>query len=490
MASGARIIVGPFRDFLGHPSERSPQPGAARTLKLSADAPEYGTAVALLYRSVLRTIFVITLAVVGFAYALQGAFYALLLYLWVAYFRPESWVWDGVLQDLNLSYIAGVWLVVMAFLSRSRWSGGLRLGLLLLFLAHTAISAFLAQHAAYAWPFWLEYLKVVIVTCLIVALTTNARQFRLVLLTIALSLGFESAKQGWLGLILHPGSVNMNTHALLGDNNGVAVGMMMLAPVFMMLASTANTRTERYLHRFLCLGVLYRGISTYSRGGFLACAAMGLVYILRSPRRVPALAGILTVSLIIVPVLPKDFWDRIGTITSVEDPDDPDRSALGRLHFWDTALVMANANPIFGIGHHAFQAEYNQYDDSGGKFGSRRAVHSVWFGLLAELGYPGLILFLAQLLLAFRACALARRAARVSPANAILGRFALMLEASLIAYVVGGTFLTFQYLEMYWHFVGLSIALYVLARNALASGVTVAGTAPAIDLPGALELAS
>ena len=135
------------------------------------------------------------------------------------------------------------------------------------------------------------------------------------LLTIAISLGLESAKQGWVELIIHPGSPNLITPLpMLGDNNGVAVGMLMLVPILTVLASTATTQYERLFLRFMAFGVLYRGIVTYSRGGFLAAAALALFYILRSRRRLPALAGVLIATLLVLPVLPDTFWQRMSTI--------------------------------------------------------------------------------------------------------------------------------------------------------------------------------
>ncbi len=432
----------------------------------------------------LRTIFVLIIAAVGFGYLFQGSFYGLLFYLWIAYFRPDTWAWDtAAIRALNLSYLAGLLTVVLFLFSRDRWQGGIRVALLGMFLLQSLISTAFAVQADYSWPFWIEFLKVSVVTYLIACMVTDQRRFRLVLLIIALSLGLEAAKQGWFNLLMHPGAPNENTHPLLGDNNEVAVGMLMLLPIFTTLAATAPTRIEQLFHRFLALGVLYRGIVTYSRGGFLACAALGLVYVLRSPRRLPALAGIVVATMLIVPMLPQTYWDRISTISAANNPDEADGSTRGRLHFWETAVAMANAQPFFGIGHNAFNAMYDRYDDSNGEFGHGRSVHSVWFGLLAELGYPGLLLFILQLVLAFRACALARRAARANPSWASLQRFAFTVEAALVAYTVGGTFLPIQYNEMYWHMIGLSMALYALARKALAEAPAAPAVQPAVAAP-------
>ena len=70
--------------------------------------------------------------------------------------------------------------------------------------------------------------------------------------------------------ILHPGGSNDNILPNLGDNNGVAVGMLMLVAMFTALNNTATTSREKWVCRFFIVGVAYRAISTYSRGGFLA----------------------------------------------------------------------------------------------------------------------------------------------------------------------------------------------------------------------------
>ncbi len=442
---------------------------------------------------VLRTAFVLILAAIGFASIFQGAFYALLMYLWVAYFRPEAWVWDAtLLKTLNLSYVAGLLAVLMTLFTKERVRPGLRVGLLALMLGQAFISTMFAEHTAWAWFYWLDFLKVVTITALIATLITDAAKFRLALLVLAVSLAFEPAKQGWVGLLTNPGSSNMNTHVMLGDNNGVAVGMMMLVPIFAMLAATSSNWRERLVHRVLGLGVLYHGIVTYSRGAFLACLALCIVYLVRSPRKLPVLAGILAASLLVAPVLPQEFWDRMGTITvgagesshstTSETTEESDGSVRGRIHFWNVAIAMANARPFFGVGHNAYNTEYDRYDDSDGAFGRQRSVHSIWFGIVSELGYPGLLLFVLQLILAFHACALARRAARRNAEHQVLARYAVALEAAFVAYAVGGTFLPFQYLEMYWHFIGLSIALHALAQKALASDAA-RRPASALDVP-------
>src|SRR5215510_742064 len=89
----------------------------------------YGRSVNRLSRKIgsvwmLRAIFVILAILIGIRYSLKGPFYALLFYLWIAYFRPEYWLWWDFFSQLNLSLIVGI-----AVLGGTLLSGkGLQLG--------------------------------------------------------------------------------------------------------------------------------------------------------------------------------------------------------------------------------------------------------------------------------------------------------------------------------------------------------------------------
>jgi len=410
---------------------------------------------------VLRNIFVFLIIVVGIFYAAQGPFYALLFYLWNAYFRPEQWVWGGEVLEMRLSLVIGLYLVVTALLSTRSLRLNTRTLLVVLFAIHTILSALMSEHVDSSWAAWIDFARVLLVSYLIVILVTTPERMRLLLLVIALSLGFECAKQGWVQLLLNPGGQNNNTVPFLGDNNGVALGTMMLVPIFGALAQTATRRWEVLLHRFFAVGVFFRGFTTYSRGGFLAAGVVGLFTLARARRKVPALIGIAAVALIASTAMPQQYWDRMRTITA--SGEQMDSSARGRLHFWGVAVRMADARPFFGVGFNGYHPSYISYDPSRGEWGEDRAVHSVWFGALAELGYPGLVLFITIWIVAVSSCWRARRLAKGDPARSDLNRYATAIETSLIVYAVGGSFLAAQYSEMYWHFVGISTALYLLA---------------------------
>ena len=74
------------------------------------------------------------------------------------------------------------------------------------------------------------------------------------------------------------------------------------------------------------------------------------------------------------------------------------------------------------------------------------------------MGYPGLLLLVGIIVLALMSAWRIRFATRGDPDLADIRIYASAVQMSLVAYVVGITFLHGQYLEMFWHLVGLGIA--------------------------------
>jgi probable O-glycosylation ligase (exosortase A-associated) len=408
----------------------------------------------------LRSIFVVCLLVVGLRYALKGSFYLLLCYLCLAYFRPEQWLWIDFVTPLKLSLILGSLVVLTALFSHEHFKFGWGPLLFVLFLGQSLVSVIDSANSIAVWPLWIEFSKTVVVSFMIVTLISNEERLRLALTVVTFSVAFDGAKQGFAQFVLNPGQPNINGSPVFGDNNGVAVGMLMLTPILVALARAATKRWERYLERFLAVGLLLRALGTYSRGGFLAAGALAAHYLLRSRRRLIALVAVGLLGTAVLTLLPRGFWNRMQTIqTDAEDPDAADASAAGRIYFWQVAYAMANDRPLMGVGFDAYQSNYDKYDTTHGLYGPARAVHSAWFGVLAELGYTGLLLFVLLFGYAFLVCARARRLSQRHPEMANLGGYATAIEASFVAFAVGGAFVAFQYEELFWHLLAFAMAL-------------------------------
>ena len=63
----------------------------------------------------LRSLLVFSIVFYGLYYAVVSGFGALLFYLWVAYFRPQDWVWNpALLNAIGLSFLSGILVLVRA----------------------------------------------------------------------------------------------------------------------------------------------------------------------------------------------------------------------------------------------------------------------------------------------------------------------------------------------------------------------------------------
>lgn len=423
----------------------------------------------------LRTVFVVILLAIGLFYAVQAPFYALLLYLWYAYFRPDLWMWGDSIQRFDLSFYIGAYTALATLVTRQRLIWNWLVALFVLFLLQAAVSASLSTHSAHSLTHTKHLAIRLLITYLIAVLVTDRRKYRILLLVMALSLAFEAGKQGWAQMFLRPGMPNTGPMPFLGDNNAVALGLLMLLPLLVALAQTTPRGWERFVHLFLLTGVLYRALTTYSRGAFLSAGALALFYWWRSQRKVVSLAVILLLGGGILGLMPTAFWDRMQTTVTYEERDDA--SALGRLHFWGVAVVMANDRPLLGVGPGTYGLVYDSYDSSFGAYGRNRAVHSSWFGMLAEHGYVGLLFYAGILILAFRNCRQVHRLASRGELDPELYHYGVAVEAGLVAWVIGSSFLGVPHMELPYHYVGLSLAL----RNLAAENGSPANGSPATE---------
>jgi putative inorganic carbon (HCO3(-)) transporter len=276
-------------------------------------------------------------------------------------------------------------------------------------------------------------------------------------------LGFLGAKQGWFHLLFAPGSKNINGIPFLGEENGMAIGMLMLVPVFLVLSQTSQNKWLKSLYWFLVIGSLYLSLSTYSRGAFLGLIALCLFYWLRSHRKFFLLCQLAIIIGLLFATLPDNFWARMDTISTYEEVGE--ESAMSRLHFWNVALKMAAVNPWLGVGYNAFNPSYNYYDFSHGKYGRNRAPHSSWYGVLADLGYAGAIIYETIILCCLWNCQWIVKQSTKNPGLNEIASYAKSIQTSLLVWIAAGSFHTFQYNEMVWHFLALTIVLSRLASE-------------------------
>jgi probable O-glycosylation ligase (exosortase A-associated) len=303
---------------------------------------------------------------------------------------------------------------------------------------------------------------------------------------VVAGLGFHGVLDG-LKMITSGGShiVYGIPKSTLSDNNLFAVGMVMLLPLTLYLAKYSANRWARWssLGVFgLCVMAV---LGSNSRGGFLALAVLGLWYWATSPRKLLSTLFVVVVSVAVVQVAPERWFDRMETIKDA----DQDKSFMGRVAAWKVSVNIANDNPVFGAGFDATQVRWiwdkykytpNFIDINIPDEISYKAAHSNYFQVLGDLGYVGLLIFLALLASAFITRWQVKSLARRSPGDHTWAvDLATAINLSLVAFMAGGAGVSLAYFEL----VHLQIVMLSIIRRLLIQQTMQVPSAAAIQ-PG------
>ena len=229
----------------------------------------------------------------------------------------------------------------------------------------------------------------------------------------------------------------------------------------MFATSLVLTRGTPLLSRLIgIVGVplLFSGIiSTQSRGGLLGIVSVFGVFGYRRIKSKLLLVAIAAVGMLGLITL-AGISDRSSGGSAEEGVDE---SAMGRIYAWKAAFGMAVANPLTGVGINNFLSNYFAYSPHWD--GMNHAVHSTWFGVLAETGFLGFIVFITMVV---KLILSAIHSLNTIEANEKLRIPAVhatsqAVLAGMIATCVSGTFLTQGFL---WPIYILGALIIALAR--------------------------
>jgi probable O-glycosylation ligase (exosortase A-associated) len=248
------------------------------------------------------------------------------------------------------------------------------------------------------------------------------------------------------------------------DNNDLALALNMVLPLMIFFARTWGTRRGRLIWAGVAGSTVLAVLFTYSRGGVVALAAVLGVLLLRSRQRLPALVAVVAVLVVAMVFAPPAWVDRVSSITDYEE----DSSVNGRFNSWAFAWNLALARPLVGGGFGTFTPDLFQVYAPDPD--TVVVAHSIYFDMLATQGFVGLLLFLSLLLTSlWRAERLRRRSLRCGAVW--FAGCAEALQLSVIAFMVGGAFLSQSWHEIFYHFVAALVLAEVLAQPVLAAEI-------------------
>jgi probable O-glycosylation ligase (exosortase A-associated) len=211
-------------------------------------------------------------------------------------------------------------------------------------------------------------------------------------------------------------------------------------------------------------------VMTQSRGAFLAFLVFLSIVIAGQGRRLVLLTRIVAVAAVLAMVAPPEVWDRFGSLrnaTSTENlsaVDGEEGSTRQRYEIWQVGLKIIADHPVTGVGIGAYPYNHERYSlrqEFNPTAWGARDTHSLYLNVIAETGYPGLLLYLGMIGAVLIPAERARR--RCKNRLPVAARQLLLLEAGLVAFMTHCIFGTLPYLaHLHLHLVLITvmIALY------------------------------
>lgn len=292
------------------------------------------------------------------------------------------------------------------------------------------------------------FVKIAVMTVAIAWLATGHREFRLIARFIVLAgitVGLAAIYNKLNGIGLIEGTrvtIGRDIGSMLGDPNDLALVLLFPASFTLGLMLSPGIRWyEKLFGAASFVIILAAVIATQSRGGLLGIAAVIGVFAYRRLRS-KTLLLIIGVAALAALFLIAGIGGRESGGAAEEGIDE---SAMGRLYAWEAAFSMALANPLTGVGIKNFLPNYFFYSSFWD--GRNHAVHSTWFGVLAETGFLGLSVYLAMIVSALKSVLASLRflGPYAMPGNEYQPHAYAMGQAvlaGLVGFLVSGTFLT------------------------------------------------
>lgn len=415
-------------------------------------------------RDIVLTAFILGLV----PWILTRPYIGVLAWAWLSYMNPHRMTW-GFAYSMPFAQIVAVTLLLSLLFTKEKLRvpvNGLTVTWFL-YLAWMVVTTMFAIYPDDAWFRLGEVMKIQLFIFITIMVMTTRQRVDALVWVIVISIGYFSVKGGIFTLQTggqyHVWGPPMT---MIADNNHLATASLMILPLMLYLARQTRHKWLKWVLLGSALSTAFSIIGSQSRGAFVAGAAVAAFLVLRSKHKFVGLVGITGAVVLLLAFAPESWHMRMETIRDYEE----DQSAMGRLNAWGYAINVANSR-LTGAGFDSWTNETFAIWAPHSPYG--RAAHSIYFGVLGEHGWVGLVLFVTILLAAWRRATWVRRQVRGSEELQWLGDLMLMVQVSMVAYMTGGAFLSLAYYDLAWHLIAIVIiAGEMIRQNNLARSRT------------------
>lgn len=375
--------------------------------------------------------------------AIRKTWVAVLLWTWLSVMNPHRLTW-GFAFDAPFAAIAAGAALISLLVAREKarlplYPPVLVLGLFIVWMCITTAAAI------YPEPSFEELkrtLKIQLMTMIAFAALRERLHIQAFVWVNVLSIGFYGAKGG-LFTVTSGGTNRVwgPSGSYIAGNNEIGLALILTIPLMYYLRLHSSSVWIKRAMLILMLLSAAAALGTQSRGALLAIAAMAIVLWVRLPKKFVGGIVMAVVTVMLLAFMPDTWEARMRSIGDYQT----DGSAIGRINAWLMAVNLANDRPIGGGFSIITDQLFAKYAPDPLDV---HAAHSIYFQVLGEHGYPGLILYLLLGYLAFRMAGQVRRMTRGVAEDRWMFDLVGMCQVSLVGFAVGGAFLSLSYFDL------------------------------------------
>ncbi|MEZ5571768.1 MAG: putative O-glycosylation ligase, exosortase A system-associated [Halioglobus sp.] len=408
----------------------------------------------------MRDIVITAMVFATIPYILRNPWYGVLTWSWLSYMNPHRLAW-GFAYSMPFAQIVAIVLLISMVMSseKKRVPTNTLFTLWVVFLVWLAICQTQALTPEAATEQLIKILKIQLVTLVTMLLMNSFDRLKQLVWVIVFSIGFYSVKGGVFTVMTGGGyHVFGPDGSDIQENNALAVAILMIIPFMVYLYKYPPMPWVKKIMPYCIFLSLASVIGSQSRGAILAIGAVAAFFWWKSGSKILTSVVFVILATFALMFMPASWHERMASISDYKQ----DSSAMERLNAWQYSFNVANARLTGGGLNSWTLVNYRNY---GVPTQQAFAAHSIYFSVLNDSGWPGLILFLGLLLTMWRQLARVIRVTENHPDRGEYNFLARMLQISILAFMAGGAFLSLAYFDLAWHLMAMTIVLTHLTRD-------------------------
>jgi probable O-glycosylation ligase (exosortase A-associated) len=385
-------------------------------------------------------------------------------YVWTDIFLPQ-YVAYSIMRSFPLALVMGAATLGSYVLFDRRDPPRLTLlhALMVVMIVWVTFTTTWAEVTDLAWFKWDWAVKTMVFTAFMPFLFRSRVQLEALILTFLFSMsghllatGLKTAIAGGgygrrLGLV--PDLVGVGETSFLSMLAAVSIPLIMFLKKHSLIIPKFRHTALGY--NVIAVIAVLASLGTFARTGLVALGVLGALLWAQSKQKLLSGLGLMVAGTLVFLLMSQAWLDRMSTITNPGG----ESSAGQRVEMWKWTLNYVAAHPLGGgFNMYPISSFVLRLPDGTEMAVAGRAFHSMYFEVLGEHGYPGLVIFIAILLTMFVTMFRLRRKTRGIPELEWMhDRMKALLMGTFI-YLCGGAFIGIAFQPPLYYFMAIIIA--------------------------------